>query len=78
MTPLRSLDAPSIARAAAAPLPPRAVWPPLWREVWRERWCIAAEGGARDPAAVADLDLRVAVHRRELGAELHQGAVAGR
>lgn len=62
----RDPHAPSIARAAAPPLPSREHWPPVWFEVHRERWCIAAEGGARDPGAVADLDLRVAVHRGEL------------
>lgn len=60
--------APVLARARAPRLPPRATWPEVWREVWSERMAIAAEGGARDPGAVADLDLRVAVHRGEVEA----------
>lgn len=58
--------APARARALAAPLPPREQWTPALRLLWRERWCIAAEGGAADPGAVADADARVAVARGEV------------
>ena len=58
--------APSIARAAAAPLPPRAQWTPAMIELHAERVCIATEGGSRDALAVADLDLRVALRRGEV------------
>ena len=60
--------APARARALAAALPPREQWTPALRDLWRERWCIAAEGGAADPGAVADLDARVAVARGEVHA----------
>ena len=58
--------APSIARAAAPPLPPRERWTPAMIELHTERVCIAAEGGSRDALAVADLDLRVALRRGEV------------
>jgi len=58
--------APARARAVAAPLPPREQWPDALRVLWRERWCIAFEGGADDPGAVADADARVAVARGEV------------
>lgn len=57
---------PTLARVGAPPLPPREAWPPAWREAWTEREAIAAEGGALDPAAVADDDLRAAVARGDL------------
>ena len=60
--------APARARALADALPPREQWTPALRDLWRERWCIAAEGGAADPGAVADLDARVAVARGEVHA----------
>lgn len=60
--------APARARALAAALPPRDQWTPALRLLWRERWCIAAEGGAADPGAVADADARVAVARGEVAA----------
>lgn len=60
--------APARARALAPPLPPREQWTPSLRLLWRERWCIAAEGGAADPGAVADADARVAVARGEVAA----------
>lgn len=57
---------PTIARAIAPPLPPRAAWPTAWREAHAERWAVAAEGGALDAEAVAGADLRVMVARGEL------------
>lgn len=62
----RDPTAPAVARATAPALPPRETWGRAWREAWRERWCIAEEGGAADPGAVADLDLRVAVLRGDV------------
>lgn len=56
---------PTLARLGAKPLPPREEWPAVWVEAWTEREAIAAEGGALDPAAVADDDLRAAVARGE-------------
>lgn len=54
---------PALARAAAPPLPPRGTWPDTWREAHAERVAIALEGGAHDPEAVADSDLRAMVAR---------------
>lgn len=54
---------PTLARVGAPPLPPREEWSPAWVEAWTEREAIADEGGALDPAAVADDDLRAAVAR---------------
>ncbi len=59
---LRSLR-PDVMRALAPVLPPRASWPEHMREAWAEREAIAAEGGAPDPTAVADADLRVMIWR---------------
>lgn len=56
---------PTLARVGSPPLPPRDQWPEGWREAWEERAAIAADGGAPDPEAVADLDLRVMVARHE-------------
>lgn len=67
--------APTRARALAPPLPPREQWTPALRLLWRERWCIASEGGASDPGAVADADARVAVARGEVHARI-AGVVA--
>ena len=58
--------APTIARTCSPRLPPRDEWPELWCEVHAEREAIAAEGGAPDPEAVADLDLRAMVARGDL------------
>lgn len=54
---------PDLSRALAPPLPPADTWPEHWRELHAERVAIAAEGGAPDPEAVADADLRVEVWR---------------
>lgn len=67
--------APARARALAPALPPREQWTPALRLLWRERWCIAAEGGAADPGAVADADARVAVARGEVLARIAGVAV---
>ena len=52
---------PELVRACTPPLPPRDEWPELWREVHAERLAIACEGGASDPEAVANADLRVTI-----------------
>lgn len=44
----------------------RARWPDAWREAWTEREAIAWEGGATDPAAVADADLDAAIEAGDL------------
>jgi len=36
-------------------------WPDAWREAWIEREAIAWEGGAADPAAVADAEVDDAI-----------------
>jgi hypothetical protein len=46
--------------------PQRARWPAPWREAWAEREAIAWEGGAPDPAAVADADLDRAIEAGDL------------
>lgn len=56
---------PALSRALAPPLPDPAVWPEHWRELHAERVAIAEEGGATDPEAVADGDLRL-MYWREL------------
>lgn len=53
-------------RALAPSLPPRSSWPASWLEAHAERVAIAAEGGAPDPEAVADADLRVQLWRGEV------------
>lgn len=57
---------PVLARVAAPPLPPRETWSDAATDMWQEREAVAAEGGATDPAAVADADLRVALARGEV------------
>jgi hypothetical protein len=66
----RDLDAlkPELLRALAPELPPVASWPSTWCEFFEERACIAAEGGAPDPLAVAEADLRLAVWRGDVEA----------
>ena len=66
----RDLDAlkPELLRALAPELPPVDAWPLTWRELFEERACIAAEGGAPDPLAVAEADLRLAVWRGDVEA----------
>lgn len=66
----RALDAikPELLRALAPDLPPVDVWPASWREAFEERASIAAEGGAPDPLAVAEADLRLAVWRGDVEA----------
>lgn len=56
---------PALSRALAPPLPPADEWPEHWRELHAERVAIAEEGGATDPEAVADGDLRL-MYWREL------------
>ena len=66
----RDLDAmkPDLLRALAPELPPVDAWPSTWCELFEERACIAAEGGAPDPLAVAEADLRLAVWRGDVEA----------
>lgn len=63
-----SADWPERLRAVAPALPPADSWPDSWREVYDEREAIAAEGGAPDPRAVAEADLRLAVWRGDVEA----------
>lgn len=52
-----------------APVPRKAPperWPAAWREAWAEREAIAWEGGADDPAAVADACIDAAIEAGEL------------
>lgn len=60
--------APDLLRALAPDLPPVDSWPLTWCELFEERACIAAEGGAPDPLAVAEADLRLAVWRGDVEA----------
>lgn len=53
-----TLDAPSTA--------PPGHWPDAWRELWAEREAIAWEGGAADPAAVADAEVDDAIAAGDL------------
>jgi len=55
------VDGVSVARTA-----PPARWPAPWREAWAEPEAIAWEGGAPDPAAVADADLDRAIEAGDL------------
>ncbi len=57
---------PTLVRTCSPPLPPRSTWPAAWADAHAERAAIAAEGGALDPEAVADADLRAAVARWDL------------
>ncbi len=58
---------PELLRALAPPLPPLP-WPAELSEAWFERRAIAWEGGASDPEAVADADLRVMLWRGDVEA----------
>jgi hypothetical protein len=60
--------APELLRALAPELPPVDAWPSTWCELFEERASIAAEGGAPDPLAVAEADLRLAVWRGDVEA----------
>jgi hypothetical protein len=65
---VRDPRAPARRRASAPPLPHSATWCAAWLELWRERFAIASEGGNApvEAAAVADLDLRLAVARGDV------------
>lgn len=65
---VRDPRAPARRRASTPPLPHPATWCAAWLELWRERFAIASEGGnaAVEAAAVADLDLRLAVARGDV------------
>lgn len=52
--------------AAPPPFPPREQWPASWREFVAEREAMAYDGGAPDPSAAAEQELRTAVDRGEL------------